>query len=78
METMVLRIAELMLCPLGSSNIQLSIAVIGETHSTMELNGSVTRKEERVIGLHFGHSASDLGMSAKIKISCQSGSMINE
>ena len=43
---MVMSITELLLGPLGAANIQLSIALVSESHTTMELHGEVPGKQQ--------------------------------
>jgi hypothetical protein len=43
MLTMMLNISELLLTPLGAANIELSVALVSETHAAVKLYSSVSR-----------------------------------
>ena len=67
MPAMVRRIAESILCPEGTAQIELGVAFVGESETAMKLNRPVTGKGKGLAGFGFRHSQRHLGVFSLVE-----------
>ena len=75
---MVLGIAVLLLAPLGATNVQLRIALVGETHTAVELHRAVTGVEQGFSGVGLGHAAGDFSILIQRALSHQRRGVVDK
>ena len=67
MPAMVRRVAEGILRPEGTAQIELGVAFVGETEAAMKLNGPVAGKGKGLAGFGFRHSQRHFGVFSLIE-----------